>query len=159
VPRTATEVLLLHVPDTLESLWDKVVPPDGYTKSRSDETVLSHGMYRLAPSKREYTEPVWLCFDSAHGRGERPDSLWVLGLPNLAVGEVLSAMIQFPDWPLAWFDRSFAPFLSGYQLKHNETWTRVLCVERWDDDRQLRLNVEWADNSSPRSASPSIRKC
>ena len=35
-PRTKSEVLLLHVPDSFDSLWDKVVAPRGYAKRRGN---------------------------------------------------------------------------------------------------------------------------
>lgn len=161
MPRTKSEVLLLHVPDTFDSLWDKVVAPtkDGvsYTKYRWEGVKADKRNLRLSPNKREYTEPVWLAFDPERGKGERPDSFW--GQADLAASEVFSALIQFPEWPLAWFNGASAPNLSGYQLKYDGNWSRVPYLFRWGDDRQLELLDFWAGNRDDNWSSPSVREC
>lgn len=157
MPRTKSEVLLLHVPNTFDSLWDKVVAPTGYTKYRWEGVKADKRNLRLSPNKREYTEPVWLAFDPERGKGERPDSFW--GQADLAASEVFSALIQFPEWPLAWFNGASAPNLSGYQLKYDGNWSDVPSLRRWDDDRQLELGADWAGNRYGRWASPSVREC
>ena len=156
-PRTKSEVLLLHVPDSFDSLWDKVDAPMGYTKYRWDGVKANKRNLRLSPNKREYTEPVWLAFDPEHGKGERPDSFW--GQADIAASEVFSALIQFPDWPLAWFNGASAPNLTGYQLKYDGSWSGVPYLYRWDGGRQLRLSVLWADGRHDRWSSPSVREC
>ena len=156
-PRTKSEVLLLHVPDTFDSLWDKVVAPEGYTKYRWEGVKADKRNLRLAPNKVEFAVPVWLAFDPEHGRGERPDSFW--GQTDTAASEVFSALIQFPEWPLAWFNGASAPNLSGYQLKYDGNWSDVPCLGRWDDDRQLELGVYWADRRDGLWSSPSVREC
>lgn len=156
-PRTKSEVLLLHVPDTFDSLWDKVVAPDGYTKYRWEGVKADKRNLRLSPNKREYTEPVWLAFDPEHGRGERPGSF--LGQADIAASEVFSALIQFPEWSLAWFHGASAPNLSGYQLKYDGNWSNVPYLDRWDDDRRLKLSGDWADHRGDRWSSPSVREC
>ena len=156
-PRTKSEVLLLHVPDSFDSLWDKVNAPAGYTKYRWEGVKSDKRNLRLSPNKREYTEPVWLAFDPEHGKGERPDSFW--GQADTAASEVFSALIQFPEWPLAWFNGASAPNLSGYQLKYDESWSSVPYLRRWDDDRQLRLDDDWAGYRFDGWSSPSVREC
>ena len=156
-PRTKSEVLLLHVPDTFDSLWDKVDAPTGYTKYRSDSVKSDKRNLRLAPNVPNRTEPVWLAFDPEHGKGARPDSLW--GQSDLAASEVLSALIQFPEWSLAWFNGASAPNLLGYQLKYDGSWSIVPYLYRWLDDRRLRLDANWAGNDSSIFASPSVREC
>ena len=160
-PRTKSEVLLLHVPDTFDSLWDKVVAPtkDGvsYTKCRWHSIKSDERNLRLSPNKREFAVPVWLAFDPEHGRGERPDSIW--GQSNVAAGEVFSALIQFPEWPLAWYNGASAPNLSGYQLKLHTDWSVVPCLYLWDDDRQLMLHGFLADRINDLRSSPSVREC
>lgn len=156
-PRTKSEVLLLHVPDTFDSLWDKVVAPTGYTKYRWEGVKADKRNLRLSPNKREYTEPVWLAFDPEHGPGARPDSFW--GQTDVAASEVFSALIQFPEWPLAWFNGASAPNLSGYQLKYDGSWSRVPYLRRWDDGRQLGLHDLWAGNRNDLWSSPSVREC
>ena len=157
-PRTKSEVLLLHVPDTFDSLWDKVVAPDSYTKYRWEGVKADKRNLRLSPNKREYTEPVWLAFDPEHGKGERPDSFW--GQADLAASEVFSALIQFPEWSLAWFiNGASAPNLTGYQLKYDGNWSSVPCLHRWGGDRQLELLGSWADDRHVHWSSPSVREC
>ena len=144
-PRTKSEVLLLHVPDTFDSLWDKVVAPtkDGvsYTKYRRWGIKADKQNLLLATKGGEsYVVPVWLAFDPEHGKGKRPDSFW--GQADVAASEVFSALIQFPEWPLAWCNSASAPNLSGYQLKYDGNWSLVPCLIRWVDDRQLELNYD-----------------
>ena len=156
-PRTKSEVLLLHVPDTFDSLWDKIVAPEGYTKYRWEGVKADKRNLRLAPNKVEYTEPVWLAFDPERGKGERPGSFW--GQADIAASEVFSALIQFPEWPLAWFNGASAPNLSGYQLKYDVNWSLVPFLRRWDDGRQLKMRGSWADGRDDRWSSPVVREC
>lgn len=156
-PRTKSEVLLLHVPDSFDSLWDKVDAPTGYTKYRWDGVKSDKRNLRLAPNKVEYTEPVWLAFDPERGKGERPDSFW--GQADCAASEVFSALIQFPEWPLAWFNGASAPNLAGYQLKYDGNWSDVPCLGRWDDGRRLWLSGRWAGVRDGFWSSPSVREC
>ena len=156
-PRTKSEVLLLHVPDSFDSLWDKVVAPTGYTKYRWGGVKADKQNLRLSPNKREYTQPVWLAFDPERGKGERPGSFW--GQADTAASEVFSALIQFPEWSLAWFNGASAPNLSGYQLKFDGNWARVPCLGRWDGDRRLGLRGRWAGNWDNLWSSPSVRAC
>lgn len=156
-PRTTSEVLLLHVPDTFDNLWSMVVAPTGYTKRRLPAVKADRSNLRLAPNKREFTQPVWLAFDPEHGRGARPNSFW--GQADIAANEVFSALIQFPDWPLAWFNGASVPNLAGYQFKRDGKWFCVPYLYRRDDD-QLGLGVDWAaDQGSNNWSSPSVREC
>ena len=157
IPQTESEVLLLHVPDTFDNLWNLVNAPEGYTKCRWEGVKSDKRNLRLAPNKREYTEPVWLAFDPEHGKGERPDSFW--GRADIAASEVLSALIQFPDWPLTWFNGASAPILSGYRLKYDGNWSLVPCLRRWDGVRRLGLHVRWAVRRGGHWSSPSVRGC
>ena len=157
-PRTKSEVLLLHVPDTFDNLWNLVNAPEGYTKYRWDGVKSDKRNLRLAPNKVEFAAPVWLAFDPEHGKGERPDSFW--GQADTAASEVFSALIQFPEWSLAWFAGSSAPNLTGYQLKYDGNWSHVPYLNRWDDDRrQLKLLDNWADDRHDDWSSPSVREC
>ena len=38
-------------------------------------------------------------------------------------------------------------------------WSNVPYLNRWDDDRQLKLNDNWADNRNDNWSSPSVRDC
>ena len=157
VPTSKTGVLLLHVPDTAASLWNKVVAPEGYTKWCSEIVKFNKRILRLAPNKHEFTQPVWLEFDPEHGKGERPDKLW--GQPDMAASEVLSALIQFPDWWHSWFNGASAPNLNGYQLKYEGKWQFCPYFFRWDDSRQLELGAFWAGSAGGGWACPSVREC
>lgn len=156
-PRTKSEVLLLHVPDTFDSLWDKVVAPDGYTKYRWEGVMADKPNLRLAPNKVEFAAPVWLAFDPERGEGERPDSFW--GQADTAASEVFSALIQFPEWSLAWLNDASAPNLTGYQLKYDGSWSYVPYLNRWDGGRQLELRDFWATRWVDDWSSPSVREC
>lgn len=161
IPRTKSEVLLLHVPGSFESLWGKVATPhkDGvsYIKCPWHSVKADNWNLRLAPNKVEYTEPVWLAFDPEHGKGERPDSFW--GQTNIAASEVLSALIQFPEWSLAWLNGASSPNLTGYQLRVNGNWSLIPRLSRWDGDRRVELFNYWANHRADGSSSPSVREC
>jgi hypothetical protein len=151
-PETDTEVLLLHVPDTLDSLWDKVRAPEGCKKYRSDD--IKSDNLRLAPNIVERTEPVWVIFDPEHGRGIKPKELW--GNPNLASSEIFSALIQFLDWASSWRNGASAPNLAGYQLKFDTNWS---FVPYFALSRQLVLDYMWGGDFGDTWASPSVREC
>lgn len=157
MPRTKSEVLLLHVPDGFDSLWDKVIAPTGYTKYRWNNIKADKRNLRLAPNKVEFTEPVWLAFDPERGKGEHPDSFW--GQADTAASEVFSALIQFPEWSLAWFHGASAPNLTGYRLKRHGGWSHVPYVRRWVGDQQLVLSDFWAGSRDDDWSSPSVREC
>ena len=38
-------------------------------------------------------------------------------------------------------------------------WSNVPYLNRWDDDLQLKLNDNWADNRNDNWSSPSVRDC
>ncbi|RWZ78756.1 MAG: hypothetical protein EOT05_03335 [Candidatus Microsaccharimonas sossegonensis] len=40
-----------------------------------------------------------------------------------------------------------------------QLWSNVPYLNRWDDDRQLKLNDNWADNRNDNWSSPSVRDC
>ncbi|KKW03171.1 MAG: hypothetical protein UY35_C0008G0055 [Candidatus Saccharibacteria bacterium GW2011_GWC2_48_9] len=155
-PRTKSEVLLLHVPDSFDSLWDKIDAPMGYTKYRWAGVKSDEQNLRLAPNKREFAEPVWLAFDPEYGKGERSEDFW--GQDSVAASELLSALIQFPEWSLTWFNGDSAPNLSGYQLKYDGSWSHVPCLRRWGGDRQLGLDARWAVRRGDEWSSPSVRR-
>lgn len=156
-PRTKSEVLLLHVPDSFDSLRDKVVAPTGFTKYFWEGVKADKRNLRLSPNKREFTEPVWLAFDPEHGKGERPDSFW--GQADIAASEVFSALIQFPEWSLAWFNGASAPNLTGYQLKYDGNWSHIPCLDRLDGTHLLRLDGYGAGLRFDDYSSPSVREC
>lgn len=141
-PKSATEVLLLHVPDTFMSLWGKIELPPHYRKGVNVYTPidLNERHVRLAPNKQEYTKPVWLAIETEHAHNVAPAKLW--GMSKLAAGEVLSAVIQFPDWIKSWGVTASIPMLSGYQYNDVKVptlpWSHVLFL---DIPRQITLDM------------------
>ena len=153
VPRTESEVLLLHVPDTFDNLWRMVMAPKGYTKYDA----ISGQQLRLTANKREFIEPVWVAFDPEHGKGEDANSFQYRA--DIAASEVFSALIQFPEWSLAWSSITPAPDLTGYKLRDTGSWTCVPSLLRLDGIRQLTLGWRLGGSKNVRSASPSVREC
>ncbi len=157
-PQSESEVLLLHVPDKLESLWEKVKVPAGYTRREEDVEVEE---LCLALNKVELTEPTWLGFDPEHGKGEPADSFW--GQANVAGAEVCSALIQFPVWSLTWFAEGVAaPNLSGYRIWYDGV-SFVPKLDLMDDDAEsvycLEMCLSYAGNQHGCWASPTVRGC
>lgn len=154
-PKSKSEILLLHVPDTFDNLWDKIEITGGCVKSHWKINTDSERM-RLTPGRVEFIEPVWLAFDPEYGRSTKPNS--ILDRSSLAAGEVLSALIQFPDWCFSWFDDASAPILSGYQVLHNGAWSHVPFLDWMHDRRKLELYSDGAGDRYRFWASPIIRK-
>lgn len=160
VPKSPTGVLLLHVPQPFDELWSLVVAPEGYTTWRWDDLKSGKKHLRLAPNALQYDGPTWIEFDPEHGKGIAPNKFWEQNDVYLAASEVLSAVIQFRDWPLTWFKNgASAPNLAGYQFFYSGNWSGVPCVLRWDDGRRLKLYARFADDASNGWSSPSVRKC
>lgn len=127
-PHTDTEVLLLHVPDDLNGLWRRT-PRIGRHHSNQRSRSIRQGPNTLRRSPRgiEYSGPAWVAFDPVYGQGARVDHLWD-GQVALAGPEVISAIIQSPEWPLTWSDGAPAPTLAGYQLRQGKDWTYTLYI-------------------------------
>jgi len=154
-PRSAFEIPVLHVSDTFDALWDMAVAPPGYTKCRWASLKPNMLDIRLVPNALVYRAPTWVAINPEHGKRIAPNILW--GRPNLASSEVLSLLIQCPDWPLAWGNGASAPNLRGYQVNCNE-WLDIPFLDLNQEDRKLELGcVDWASNSGDRWASPSVR--
>jgi hypothetical protein len=159
-PLTKSEVLLLHVPDDFTSLWEKA-SEHHYAYERGD-SILTEWHLRLNPNRREFVEPTWVAFDPEHEKEVSPATLW--NKENLAASEVLSAIIQFPDWPLEWIDADASrPYLSGYQLERNGQWSDVPAIMYNRPDRSspsgLYLHrVEAGSTHHPFAASPTVRR-
>lgn len=156
-PITSTERLLLHVPDTFTSLWQKITLPKEYGKFRPDFVKSENSsQLRVAPGRRTYDYPVWVAFDPHHGTGRAPASLPDLSI--LAASEVLSAMIQFPTWPLVWGTQDPSngnkpvpfPNLAGYQVHDESGWVNTLMFDimpfpepnPWDSPSLIKMYEE-----------------
>jgi hypothetical protein len=72
--------------------------------------------------------------------------------------EVLSALIQFPEWTLTWTG-SLTPSLSGYQLMHGEYSVGVPRLHRWTFNRKLELEGFWTNDWDGTCWSPLAREC
>lgn len=157
-PATSSEILLLHVPDSFNSLWLRVATPEGYAKHHWKNILGSNGKcLRTAPNKVDFTKPTWVAFDPEHGRGKNPDKFW--DQTNIASTEVLSALIQFPDWSLSWPDKASTPSLSGCRIKCGRSWSYVPYLQRRDDVRHLELGCHWSGGVNDFRSSPSVREC
>lgn len=155
-PLTESEVLMLHVPDSFKELWRKVRAPKGYIKNSREDNKTYKRQLRIAPKTKQFKEPVWLGLDPEHGRGKPASAM--RGKKNLAGSEVLTGMIQFPDWSLAWYNGASAPHLGGYQLKREGKWSGVPFLNRSDSGlRQVKLDSNWTDYGSASWSWPTVR--
>lgn len=130
IPHSKTSVLLLHVPSSFDELWGKAVAPEGFSLIRNEH--LQSDRLLLAANTMQYKGPKWIEFDPEFAecghskRDNDPYELWKRDDVMLAADEVLSAVIQFPDWAVAWIpalDRACAsrPHVAGYKLKRDGT--------------------------------------
>lgn len=162
-PVTPSEVLLLHVPGEFDALWDRANAPDGYEKFR----VVDVADVRLRPSAgADYTGPVWLGFDSEDY--PIPCSYYDHYEFYHAGGEVLSALMQFPRWPLRWYSGpggqemtgrypqdlskfAKAPVMGGYMVGSRY---KAPALHRWDLGHELVLDVYRPFAATDRRFSP-----
>lgn len=158
-PLTKTEVLLLHVPASFEVLWRFVAAPDGYEKFRDRGLWSNSAHLRLTPNALKHDEPVWVAFDPEYGVDRPPYYVWDDMRHHVASSEVLSALIQFPDWPLAWLHGAAAPHIAGYRYAGlNATWSRCLYLRcHVVPVNRLGLYQDSASLHSKNWASPSVR--
>lgn len=152
--RSRSEVLLLHVPDNFNSLWRKVHMLYGYAKRR-EGLMEDSDSYRVAVDKPVFDKPVWLGFDPERNRGEPVpyNSYWS------AASEVLSAMIQFPDWPLEWLNVHASPILAGYELRSEDGGWNDVPVLDMSEYKQLGMTLSRIpkDATDIYRATPSVR--
>lgn len=168
VPRTNTEVPLLHVPKSFDGLCRMVTNLNGYTKWRPFKDKFDVDHLRLAPGVPDRTEPVWIGFDpEGHRYDDDLSRLWANSTASLAASEVLSAWIQFPRWPLSWGtggaqpedNPSVAlPKLGGYQLKFQGEWSGVPILASVDSVRRMLMYGDWADAGMDYTSVPSVRE-
>lgn len=155
-PRTESEVLLLHVPDSFDAMWRKIGAPTSQTRYNQDGAISDKRSMRHAIDKIHFPAPTWTAFDPERGKGKRANSFW--SRPDCAADEVLSALIQFPEWPSTWFKGASAPMLSGYQALYCDGWGSVPVIERWNSS-QLELFYASADAQFEDRSCPSVRAC
>lgn len=163
---SAAEVLLLHVPDTFDGLWDKVEAPAGFAKKLSSDLKPDRRNLRMTPGKALHSRPSWLAFNTEYGAGVAPSHLWPKAT-DLAGPEVLSALIQFPNWCLSWLRASGSqlrhigadPNLSGYQMIHQGRWDYVPRICLSVPERSLWLVPIHADGTAfgHNTVSPTVR--
>ena len=155
LPQSKHEVPLLHVRSSFRVLWSKVEPPAGYSKVMGNYVDCDVQSLRTTPGKIEFTEAVWLGFDPQRNKDEVPEDLW--SDSDLAGPEVLSALIQFPDWPLSWTSDNPAPFVSGYQAQRMGKWECVPYLTIFKNHKELKLNFTFADEDGDHRPSPVVR--
>lgn len=127
IPKTEDEVLLLHVPRSFAELWYRIGEgSDQY--ATGGLWVDAHWMesLELAPGIQSYRRPVWLAFDPDHGRHKRLGDFY--DQDNMAASEVLSAIIQFPEWPMMWVSHLVGPCMAGYRWKDDERESMTLAM-------------------------------
>lgn len=169
MPQTKSEVMLLHVPDSLNNLRNKVGIVADAVRSLKPQT---------APNKVEFKEPIWLAFDPEHGSGENPDTFWHQA--NLAASEIFSAIIQFPGWSSRTFPIDYgevtidcedltyrgpdspSPCFSGYRFRDWDGQWKVANLTQWPGshgDRPAALSLWLSNPAESVMTSPSVRRC
>jgi hypothetical protein len=174
VPRTSTEVLMLNIclprrdkqsglHRTFDELWSLIQAPQGYSKYRWDALKATAKLLRQAPGYSHDVEVGWIALDPNAYHGLSPEAALEQSKNNgvrLAGTEVLMAALLFPDWVSSWNGTTNPyPNLSGIQFYWNSGWSSVPYLDRWGDDRRLRLRARRADGSHAYWASPSVREC
>jgi hypothetical protein len=162
--------LLLVVPDSPESLPNKLVPPEGYRKSFDPDFIrFDSSTLRLAPNTIDYgDQPTWVVFDPEYGRGVPPETLWNTGEVHPAGMEVFSALVQFPQWALTWYNGASTPNAWGYKFyvdleddDEEGNWSNTLMFDRMPDDsrtfQHLTLDGRWAGYGDDRVSCPSVK--
>lgn len=139
-------------------VWS-LVELDGYTTERHFEQGVS---LRFALGmKPGLTEPRLVHFDPNSYQGLVPEvALEQARKDNIPLAgiEVAEMLFVEPKWALEWNGTNH-PYPNCSGLQFGSDWSLVPCVNRWDDGRQLVLDVGWAGIASGRSASPSVREC
>jgi hypothetical protein len=183
---TPTEVLMLavYLPDrgnvpgylrTLDTWWEFLSPPPGYTKVRWDGLKSDPALLRLLPGI-EYRPGIrWVGFDpfanwnSTNGRTVQ--SLWAgSDSSSLAHAEVLMGARQLHDWLNGQDGTTIPrPDMAGLQRREPATedesdeesvaaWQHALYLRRWDDDHQLELDAIWAGDVDRDWSAPRVRE-
>jgi hypothetical protein len=148
---------------TFDELWYLFEPPTGYTKWRWEELKSTAKLLRQAPGYDWKPGLRWVVFSPNAYRGKSPEqALRAAKLDNvqLAGVEVLMANLLFPDWATSWNGQdSLYPWCSGLQFRWNSGWSRVPCLDRWDDGRRLELDASPAGGVDGYWSSPVVREC
>lgn len=131
-PETASEVLLLHVPDEWSTLW-----------ALAQGATLETGAHLTA---------AWVAFDPERGTGERPNVF--ASAEDAADAEIFSALIQFPEWPQSWRRQGSAPILHS---KAEATIDGNLAIAV-DSKGELTLTSRSSNHCHRNRANPSVRK-
>lgn len=156
-PRTSSEVLLLHVPERFSRLWARVPAPENCDKVREYSMLYSSARY-LKALRPEFEVPVWVAFDPEHATGVSPKDL--SGRSDLACSEVLSALIQFPNWVEEWDCGYPEPLMSGYRHRSsvNDPWKSVPFVTKKEIFREFSLDSIYEHQGLWLWASPTVRE-
>ena len=165
VPLSATDRPLVTgffgcTPEAINQVWSKV-KLDGYETVRyfDQDTPI-----RFAPGMQPVvTQPRLVHFEPNSYQGKSPESALKQAKKDdvqLAGIEVAEILFVEPEWALEW-DGTDHPFpnASALQLKFDQSWSYVPYLGRWDDDRRLRLDDDWAGDRYDYWSSPSVREC
>lgn len=153
-------VMLLHVPRSFDELWSVVEAPADYSKYRQEGLKSDVSHLRLTSNVPDREHPVWLRFYYAAHQGIRPD--YLVGRADLAASEVLSALIQFPDWAAAWnLTDTPSPWLPGFRARFGveSDWSRIPYVNRSSSRHQLTLCTQLGYTSDLEMCSPIVKEC
>ena len=109
------------------------------------------------PHKTVFTRPIWLGFNPKCRINEEPtlayEDQYVAG------EEVMSALIQFPDWPKTWSCGEPMPIMAGFQLGKGDNPSITLCFDshKFDESGEINIEVYPMNMPSMRHALPRIR--
>lgn len=134
IPRTESEVLLLHMPTTLMKLRDMARDFVNFGNVNIREPIYTN------PHKLTHIRPLWLGFDPKYRAGKSPECIY--DNEDAAGPEVMSALIQFPDWPNTWASGAPMPIMTAYQLGKGDNASVTLCFDHHAFIERGDINIE-----------------
>lgn len=157
-PKTKDEVLLLHVPRSVSELWWHI------SMGRHDDYIIGdqyvekywHQDIKTSPKADLYRgRATWVAFDPNNGLGRTVEDFY--DEDHMAGVEVLSAILQFPKWPLIWTsDHLFGVCVVGCRSKKGEPLALHLGVRT--DPRKLEPHYMSESSRMDKVAFPTVRR-
>ena len=135
----------------------------GYKKTCWSELQFKENTVRLI-SNYDYKPGIrWIIVDtkSYHGKSctQAEESVMRNG-EVLAGPEVLMLLAQCPEWAESWNGKNSPyPNVTALQMVYGGDWASSAFVNRWDADREVRLDAYWSDYAGSDWACPSVREC
>ena len=141
-PTSDNEVLLLHVPRPAATLWELISEHPCYKTIFAAPIIENKGKFHPRTTLEPNGQPVWVGFDPLYGKGLAAADI----APDLTPAgfTVLSAVIQFPDWPTVWREENYAPSLPGFRIGEQDTPSDcdgVPFLRMTDDDLPIYLTM------------------